>query len=795
MMHYLTRAIRAGLLFCLLGLIACSRPDEEPVAPVAPTATATLAPANTPQPAEAGSLSFITVATDAPSRLRNFADIDEFGTVVGFEPDVMSAISAEGDFEHEFVVTSFDGLLASVANGEFDAAMAALLIPPEPVEGIVFTIPYLEVGQVMVVRANERVLQSYTDLQPGILVGVVTNSAGQVAARDVLGVAEEELVFFEGSPAALQALYDGAIGAAIIDSEDAVHFTTTFPQALKIAGGEGREAWITSRAYGIAVAEANSPLLEALNNAISLAQSSGQIDRAIRGWLVPGESIAAAESLVGTPADEIVIGLVGQPSSMDPASGRDIVSWEIKVNTSSGLLMLSADNTLAPALAADLPTVSADGLEYTFGLRAGLAFPDGSEFNAEDVRWSLLRAARLPNLMVRDYLKDADGDSYTDEDAVQVIDAQTVKIALARPIGHFPYMLATPPYFVLNSGCDPSAFDPTGACAGIGPYRVVEWEQGAQMRLEANRAWPGPPAAFAKLRLRFYDDPARMRASLENSAIDLAWTGLTVADATALRTAPGFEYWSGPAVFKSYLVFEQSQPPWDDERVRQAAAYAVDRQAIATTIFGDTRQPLFSPVPGAAPGRIDSEPARDLERARALLTAAGFSATEPLTTTLWFISDGRYTPLEEAYANALKSQLEETGIFKIALRGEPYDFFIGQASTCNAPAFLLGWPPRGWPPAYLGVLDWLEYFVRDAAQVCSNYQSEEMTALLDQAGAALTEAERTALYSQLQTLWAQEYPTLDLLQEPRFAVSLDKLDSVRIDAMGFLHYDLLTKSE
>jgi peptide/nickel transport system substrate-binding protein len=347
----------------------------------------------------------------------------------------------------------------------------------------------------------------------------------------------------------------------------------------------------------------------------------------------------------------------------------------------------------------------------------------------------------------------------------------------------------------LNNGCDPTTFDPTGSCAGIGPFRVVQWEPGVQMRLEANRGWPGPPVAFARLRLRFYDDAGRMRASLENSAIDLAWIGLPMADAVALRASPGMEYWEGPSVFKSYLVFEQSQPPWDDVRVRQAAAYAVDRQALATAVFSDTRRPLFSPVPSAVPGHVASEPPRDLERARILLTAAGFSPEEPLETTLWYINDGRYTPLEEAYATALAAQLEETGIFKITLRGEPYDFFIGQASTCNAPAFLLGWPPRGWPPAYLGVLDWVEYFTVDADKVCSNYESEAMAELLEQATAAVADAERAAFYGQIQALWAEEYPTLDLTEEPRVAVSLEKVDSVRIDAMGFLHYDWLTKTE
>jgi peptide/nickel transport system substrate-binding protein len=791
------RLITWTLLALLLVAGCADNQPEQAETPTAPTPTpipATAGPETPAAPGESSDTAFITVATDAPSRLANFGTIDEFGTVVGFDADVMATLAAAANLEYEFVVTNYDGLLASVARGDFDTAMSAILIPAEPVENITFTDPYYEVGQVLVVRANELAIQTYQDIQPGTRIGALAFSSGEEAAQEMVGVAEADLVRYDTAPQALQELYNGAVDGVIIDHQTAARYTTLYPQALKLAGGSGRDGWISAKAYAIAVASNNEPLLNRLNEAITQTQGNGQLDQVINQWLVPQDAIAATESLIGTPPDELVIGVVGDINNMDPAANRDVISWEVKINTMSGLLMYNIDDQLVPVLAADLPTLSADNLEYTFTLRPGLTFPDGSPFDAEDVRRSLLRAAYYPNFLVNDVLKDADDNSTADDDAIQVIDPLTVKIVLDEPTGYFLAMLATPPFFIVNEQCITGSFDPTTGCGGIGPYRVAAWERGVQMRLEANPTWPGTPPAFAKIQLRFYQDAARIRRSLENNAIDLAWTGMPTADIVELRQRPGFTFWQGPPLFKSYLVFEQSVEPWDDVRIRQAAAYAVDRQALVTDIFDDIRQPLFSPVPTTVAGHVATLPQRDLERARQLLTAAGHSAEEPVETTLWYISDGRYTPLEEAYATAIKTQLEETGMFRITLRGEPWQTFIGQVSTCNAPSFLLGWPPSGSPPRFLDALDWMEYFVTATDTVCSNYESEAMTALLASAVTQTGEAERLAVYDQMQRLWATELPTLDLTQAPLMAISLSTIGGVEIDGMGFLHYDLLTKA-
>ena len=784
----------AGIVIALLS--SCREDDSSgaeavetlPV-PSAPTAAAS------DEGLEDQTISFITIATDAPSRFRDFTDIDVFGNVIGFDADVMADISADSGFEYEFVVTSYEGLLESITNQEFSAAMSGLILPGEAMEGLLYTDPYLEVGQVLVVRANEERLKDYDQISPSAEIGVQRFTSGEQTARELLGLTDAELQLFNGTPEALQALIDGDLQGVIIDSDDAVHFTTSFPQQLKIVGGPGEESWISSKSYVIAVHPENQQLLTLFNEAVQRAQADGTIDRLTRAWLIPKETIAAGESLVGTSANELVIGIVGEPIDLDPASRvPDLMRWEILANTMGGLLMYGADNNLVPVLASDFPTISEDKLEYTFSLRPDLTFPDNSEFTAADVKFSVNRAASLGNFQTNNYLKDANEDNFADDDAVQVIDPLTVKFVLKEPTSFFPSLLATPPYFIASEACYSENADPVNTCGGIGPYAITNWDIGEQMRLKANPEWPGIAPVFENIQIRFYQDPSRMRRSLENSAIDVAWTGLRPEDALEMQNNSDLTYWQGPSTFKSYIVFEQSKTPWSDPRIREAIALSVDRESLAADVFNGSRIPLFSPVPDETPGHLAAEPERDLVTARSILTAAGHNPNDKLVLELWFVNDGRYSDQEEAYALAIEEQLEETGLIDVALQGAPWDVFRPQSLTCNYPAYILGWPSRGQPAAYLDPMAWIEYFITNTDSICSNFESPEMEALYQSAIVETGAVQRFELYQQIQELWGREFPTLDLTQEPRTAVSLPNVQDFKVDAIGLLHYDVLTKS-
>jgi polar amino acid transport system substrate-binding protein len=414
------KAVRCARLLILIVIVtigavvtvACRQDDTESeatVVPATPTNAVALEPTTTPSVADER---FVTIATDAP--FPPFSSFDELGTVVGFDAKLAENLMMRAGYDYEFVVTNFHGMLESVAGGEFDVAMSALT-DPEPLPGVRYSDPYLEVGQVLVVLANEQALVTYNNVPPEASIGIPTDSqAAQQAALEIAGIPEADLQRFDTVGQALQALIDGQVRGVIIDHDDAEHFTRTHYEQLKIAGGQGREAWITHRSYVIGVREDRPELFEAINEAIAQAKSDGTIERITRNWLVSKETIEAGESLIGTPEDIIVIGVLGQLDDADPAATPSNIGWEVKYNTMSGLYRFDASNNLAPALASGAPEISEDGLEYTFTLRPDLTFPDGSPLTAEDVQWSISRAASLGNWHVNAFLKDDDGDFIAD---------------------------------------------------------------------------------------------------------------------------------------------------------------------------------------------------------------------------------------------------------------------------------------------------------------------------------------------------------------------------------------------
>ncbi|MCP5098876.1 MAG: transporter substrate-binding domain-containing protein [Chloroflexi bacterium] len=796
-------SVRILILVTILFLaVACSRANDENEATAVPP-TPTRSAVATDAPPILSNPEFVVVATDAPNP--PFAQFDPFGNVSGFVEQVMAEIAATADLEYEFVVTPHEGVLESIAAGsnrDFDAVLSNLIIPNEPEVGIVYTEPYLEIGQVMVVLVDEDRIQTVQDIQSDMLVGVSGNSHNEETARTILTLPDSSIAnAYLSSIDALQALINEEVTAVIIENYTAEYYVQSYPDRLKIVGGNSSDAWITSRKFGIAVAADNLPLLTIFNDAIIAIRNRGTLSH-IAVELIPDEPFHPGESRAGTPADELYIGMLGQPVDLDPAGSADLISWEIKSNTMSGLFMFNTNNELVPMLATSFPIISEDKLEYTISLRQGVHFSDGSEFTADDVKWSVDRARSLGSFQVNGTLKDSDSNGFADDDAVQVIDQYTVKFVLDVPISTFLSLLATPPYYPISNECYAQTWDLESDCGGIGPYTISEWAVGNHISLQANSEWPGRPIpAFDNIVLRFYDDVTSLRSSLEKfQSIDLVWTGFPYPHLLDLSQADAdgdgltdYRVWEGPAIFKSYLIFDHDVSPWDKRRVRLAAAYAIDRAALAA-LFDGNRTPLLSPVPDDIPGYTAVYPARNLPQARALLLEEGFSQTNPAVVELWFVNDGRYSNNEEAYANAIKAQLEETGVFQVTLQSAGFEEFRGQIGACGYPMYLLGWPTPGQPAQQLDVTSWTNFFVENTnSGFCSNYDNEAMLELVTAAEEETNEADRLAIYGTMQQVWAEAFPTLDLLQEKRFAISLPTVENVQVDAQGILHYESLTK--
>jgi peptide/nickel transport system substrate-binding protein len=199
---------------------------------------------------------------------------------------------------------------------------------------------------------------------------------------------------------------------------------------------------------------------------------------------------------------------------MDTANAYDFHTWEIFYNVYQGLLNYPpGDTKLVPGLAASYK-ISPDGKEYTFALRKGLKFTDGTPFDANVVKWSIERVMALkgdPSWLVTDFVEK-----------VEVVDPYQVKFVLKNPVSYFPSLVASVPYYPLNPNIYPKdkvVRDPSelkgGNLVGLGPYKVSSFKRDQEIVLEANPGYYGEKPKNQRIVIRYFpeikEDPNRYR--------------------------------------------------------------------------------------------------------------------------------------------------------------------------------------------------------------------------------------------------------------------------------------------
>jgi peptide/nickel transport system substrate-binding protein len=258
---------------------------------------------------------------------------------------------------------------------------------------------------------------------------------------------------------------------------------------------------------------------------------------------------AGADPASGS-TDTIIIGTTDEVHSLDAQDAYATHDWEILKNTGVPLLKYTPGTSdLVPGAAADFPTVSDDGLVYTFTLRDNLAFADGTAVTAEDyVRsWDRIGLDGDVSGLMQLYIAD-----------VVALDDLTVEITLTAPFGFFDALSAAAPMIPSHPDLfpiDELVFFPE-ILDGIGPYRMVSYTAGEQMVLEANPYYFGDDAPMIpNVIIRYFADPTTMANAVETGEIDIAWRILGAVEATRLTDVEGLTVERINAPTLRYLSF------------------------------------------------------------------------------------------------------------------------------------------------------------------------------------------------------------------------------------------------
>lgn len=313
--------------------------------------------------------------------------------------------------------------------------------------------------------------------------------------------------------------------------------------------------------------------------------------------------------------DSVTIGLQLEPPHLDPTSAAaGAIDQVLYSNVFEGLTRFMGDGSVVPGLAKSWD-ISSDGLSYTFHLNQGVSFHDGTAMDADDVKFSLDRARAEDSTNAQKAL-------FGDIASVDVVDAATVKVTLSQPNGNLLFNLAWgDAVIVAPESIDDIKTNPVGT----GAFTFANWVQGDRIELTKNADYWGTPAQLNAATFKFISDPTAAFAAVMAEDVD-AFSGFPAPENLPQFDAdPRFQVLVGSTEGETILSTNNKQAPFDDVRVREALAHAIDRQAIIDGAMFGYGTPIGTHFAPHNPAYKDltGGSAYDPERAKALLAEAG----------------------------------------------------------------------------------------------------------------------------------------------------------------------------
>ncbi len=463
-------------------------------------------------------------------------------------------------------------------------------------------------------------------------------------------------------------------------------------------------------------------------------------------------ALALAAGAAEAARTDVVIGVVLEPPHLDPTAGAAAAIDEVVyANVFEGLTRIGRSGEVLPALAESWE-IADDGKTYTFKLHTGVKFHDGSDFDAEDVKFSLDRARA-------DDSTNAQKGLFAQIDTVEVVDPATVKVTLKQPQGNFLYNMGWgDAVIVAPESADGNKEKPIGT----GPFKFETWAKGSSVTIVKNPDYWGEPAALDKAEFRIIPDAAAAIPALLSGDVH-AFPNMPVGDALSqVQSDPRFEVVIGSTEGETILSINNKQPPFDDLKVRQAIAHALNREEIIAgngTGLGTPIGSHFSPGNAAYVDLTGTYP-YDPEKAKALLAEAGHA--DGIKATL------KLPP--PAYAReggqVIASQLRAVGIdleiiplewadwLEQVFKGKNYDLSIVSHTEPND----------------IDIYSRPDYYFQ--------YQNPEFNKVIEELSVTSDDARRNELYAQAQKILAEDAVVGFLFQLAKVGVWDAKLEGM-----------------
>jgi peptide/nickel transport system substrate-binding protein len=492
------------------------------------------------------------------------------------------------------------------------------------------------------------------------------------------------------------------------------------------------------------------------------------------------------EAPAQTPPNVLIVGQIAEPKSLDPHVVTAVNDFRILMNIYDGLVRYK-DGTLEPEPAlAESWEISDDGLTYTFKLREGVSFHDGSPLDAEAVKFNFERMLDEKH-PYHDTGPFPLAFFFQAIDTVSAPDDSTVVFKLKEPYAPFLSNLAYPTGLIVS----PTAVKEYGKDygrhpSGTGPFKFESWESNTSVIITRNDDyWDGAPPLEAVVYRPITDANTRV-AEMLSGGIDLM-VEVPPDNLDQFRQDPAFKVYEQAGPHLWFLILNAKEGPFADKRVRQAVNYAIDKKALVDDVLQGTAEVAAGPTPPAFAWAYNDalEPyPYDPDKAKALLKEAGADGAK-LT---FYVTDGGSGMLDPvAMGTAIQADLAKVGL-DVKIETYEWNTFLGEVNPGlegKADMAEMSWMTND--PDTLPYLALRTEAFPDKGGFNSGYYSNpKVDALLEQARSSTDRDERARLYKEMQEIVRDDAPWAFIANWKQNAVSTAAVEGFSLQPSFFL---------
>lgn len=511
-----------------------------------------------------------------------------------------------------------------------------------------------------------------------------------------------------------------------------------------------------------------------------------------------------ADAKPETPAkkvqDTLIVGRGGDSAALDPSIVTDGESFKATQQIFDTLLDYKDGTTEVQPSLAESWKVSADGLTYTFNLRKGVKFHDGTDFNADAVVFNFNRW-RDPNSPYKfqgdsfDYYTSQFGGVKDDIiKEVKAVDANTVQFTLNKPQAPFLQNIAMPTFGIgspkaIQEKKDKFKSEPVGT----GAFIFKEWKRNDSITVEKNpNYWKQGLPKVNKLIIRSIPDNSARLTALKNGEVDLI-EGVNPDDVKNIEADKNLKKLTRPSFNVGYVGFNLKHKPFDDAKVRVALNYAVNKKAIIQAFYAGNAEPAVNPMPRSLWGHNNDikDYDYDLEKAKKLLADAGYPNGLPGEYTFYAMPVPRpYMPDGKKVAEAIQQDFAKIGVKTKIVSPEWATYLDDTKKGEKDDIFMLGWNgDNGDPDNFL-------YALLDKTNAGGNnrsfYMNEEVHKLLADAQAMNDQAKRAENYKKAQEIIKADAPWAPIAHSTPILASKANIDGYVPSPTGSESYETVS---